>query len=334
MHNINDKTLGERSTLLILNDYCLMKIFEYVELTDYVNLYKTCHRLRDVCDIVCSKKYKKIELGTRNYDNYSNKKISKQEFSDALSVIGRHVLAIEIGQARQVILDIIVENCKNLKSLKMWRGKSALKLQKFRNLKEFRMVSCPKRAMMNTAEWRSFITNNPELESLECTQCYEEDIMELMKLLPALKRLHFIYGTSADFHLTQACQNVLNLDGLTKLVFFSDMNCNQILIELAKKMNLVELDVLMDFNAESLQIIKTFRDLEVLSISNFYVAFQAEWFLGASVFPPKLKCIKIDGIKMSCTTFLSIVKRLKFLDEFDLKNSGVFLDGDRCKLLY
>lgn len=58
-HTIDEKLGKGETTLLILNDYCLMNIFEFLELDDFVNLHKTCHRLRDVSAIVCALKYKK-----------------------------------------------------------------------------------------------------------------------------------------------------------------------------------------------------------------------------------------------------------------------------------
>lgn len=114
----------------------------------------------------------------------------------------------------------------------------------------------------------------------------------------------------------------------------SRINCNKLLTELAKHLNLVELEILMDFDADSFGIIKSFRDLEVLSMIHYREHFKEAWFSDATVFPPKLKRIQARSIKMSCSAFLSIVKQLKFLEQFDVHCGGIFLNHDQCKLLH
>lgn len=89
----------------------------------------------------------------------------------------------------------------------------------------------------------------------------------------------------------------------------------------------------MRFNADSLGIIKSFHDLEVLSL-DFSLHFDEVWLSDATVFPPGLKRIVGYDVKISCSNFMAIVKHLNFLEEFDLGIFGnIFLDLNECKLV-
>lgn len=326
--------LTEKPTLLILNDHCLLKVFQFLQLNDFVNLHNTCHRLRDICTSVCALKYKKIVVDTGVYGNNSRNKISKECFSKVLSVIGQHVLSVEIYYANPFILETIRDKCNNLNSLQLRMCEESLELQHFRNLKELIMSTGSNRVRMSINELKNFVANNPDLESLKCSKCYQMDFMELTKMLPKLKSLRLPFMVSGTFHRHREFQHLLHLDGLTKLSFESAKNCNQLLLVLAKRLNLVELELTMDFDADSFGIIKMFRNLEVLLMRHWYVNFEEAWFSDATVFPPNLKRIKAKSIDISCGVFISIVKQLKFLDSFDLGFGEIYWDHDKCKIVY
>lgn len=145
--------------------------------------------------------------------------------------------------------------------------------------------------------------------------------MALMPLLPKLKIL-WLGLLPRHFHLHADFQHLLGLSGLTRLVISSRYNCNEILMELAKRLQLVELCIWMNFDANSFEIIKAFDNLEVLSIG-YRRNWQENWFASPSIFSPKLKQMRVYNLRISCTAFLKLAKQLKFLEKFYIGNGGM-----------
>lgn len=122
-------------------------------------------------------------------------------------------------------------------------------------------------------------------------------------------------------------QQLLRLNRLTKLSLYGWGDCNQILIEVAK-LNLVELDISMTFNDDTFKILGGFQNLEVLSMrsgsynDNYY--WEKALFSDAPILPPKLKCIKFDMLEISCSRFLKLIEKLKFIEEFDVGSGNIF----------
>ena len=113
-------------------------------------------------------------------------------------------------------------------------------LQDFRNLKQLKVNI----ADISINEWKNAFASNPDLEELDYSASYKDGFMALLCHLPKLQRLGLPWiprslRESADF------QQLLQLSGLTKLALRSVDNLNGILVELAKKMNLVELEIWM-----------------------------------------------------------------------------------------
>lgn len=99
---------------LILNDDCIMQIFEILALVDLANFAQTCSRLLDVARYFSSRKKlnEKIEI-RESFDNI----LSKQEMSMVLSVIGPYVLEIEMYISDTFLWNSVKLKCKNLKSI-------------------------------------------------------------------------------------------------------------------------------------------------------------------------------------------------------------------------
>lgn len=319
----SDQTISEKPSLLELNDHCLMNIFQFLDADDYVNLRTTCHRLRDICASVCSLKYKLIEVIC------PNKEISEQRFSKIFSVIGQYVLDITIGDPDQFSLDMIREKCKNVNRMDLCGDYNPLQLAGFKKLKELSMLD----VMMTICEWRNCFVSMPNLESLRLNNCYEPGFMELLQMLPKLQGLH-LEDLPFEFHLNPEFHHLLKLDGLTKLSFVSDEICNQLLIELAKKLDLMDLEICMRFDEDSIGILSSFRKLEILSVSKWRKDWNESWFANGTVFPPNLKLLRVAGLTLPFSTLLSIVQHLKFLQKFDVHDGDILWDQEnKCKLL-
>lgn len=124
--------------------------------------------------------------------------------------------------------------------------------------------------------------------------------------------------------------DLFSFNGLIKFSFTSLYNCNQLLIEIAKSLNVVELEIHACMDEHTFDIIKSFGNLERLSLTRMNgKTYGQSSFVGVPenvVLPPQLQCIKFGGIEISCNCFLSIVKNLKILTEFDIAD-GYIVDG-------
>lgn len=326
MEDTNDQTINENESLLILNDYCIMEIFDRLAFIDFVRVASTCSRLLDVAR-ARSRNYTKIQIDA-SYKAWAitdSLRLSKEEFSNVLSVIGHHVLEAEIYVTD--LFQSVKEKCMNLKSVTVpFFYNVPQVLEGLQNLKELKMSNG---AYISINEWKNFFASNLELEVLHYNGVYEEGFMELLTHLPKLKYLgpplfSSSFRQSPDYH------HLLRLTGLTKLKLRSADNLDWILFDLTKSMNLVELDVCMELNNKSLGIIKSFQNLEVLSISEWRCwdcCRNKTMVLNATDFPPRLHRLKMYDIKIPCSKFLEILQHLTLLSEFDNHKYRIFWDG-------
>lgn len=301
-------------SLLSLNEYCLLDIFKFLKLPDLVNLGKTCEQLKSIGARVCAQQFQKIEVQI-----YKNKGMNKKEFSNTLSVIGEHISSMSVDGANQIILQLIKDKCKNIKSIELWNCKGPVELQCFQSLKEIKLNSVE----ISMNQLKRCFAKNSELESLEYDCTNGEDVLELVERLPKLQSLH-LDNVSHSLHLNQ---HLHCLDGLAKFSFYSLDNCNQLLTKLTENTKLKNLQVWMPLDTDTFGIIKSFPSLEVLAMHQFG---ENEHLPENTVFSPTLRSVKMTGVKMSCKALLSAVKQLKSLDEFNL---GYRHDLDKCKLL-
>lgn len=191
-------------------------------------------------------------------------------------MIGKYVLSVKVCGGSQFIIQTLKDNCPNLKSIELRQCSKPVQFPKFPNLKELKVSTL----RMNIDELRSYFASNPDIESLEYNGLRTDYLSELVNL-PKLKSLRF---TCNHFNPNQLFPL---LNGLTKLSIESSKNCNHLLIELVTKLNLVELELKMEVNAATFQIINSFRNLEVLSITSAWT--MAE-FLHPNTFPLNLRC--------------------------------------------
>lgn len=323
----SEETFEGKPSLMILNDDCIIKIFELLGLVDFANLSLTCTRLRQIANDVSRRKYKNILVDSIGYETET--KITKQQFVSSFSQIGKHVMEVEIKDGNQFILEAVNAKCENLNRLTLDHCYRPLEFPAFKYLREL-VCYC---SGMSIHEWRSSFAVNQNLESLQWYHYqYEEGFMESLKMLPKLKK--FGFRVPWYFNLSDDLKHLLCLNGLTELTLISSANCNELLIKLSKMSNLVVLKIMAVFNADSFRIIKSFRNLEGLFIykSERMNDWEKEWFSDATVLPPKLKNLDVRKMKISFSAFLSIVKHLKFLEKFQTDTTAIFQDHDKCKI--
>lgn len=309
-----DSTDADVSTsepsLLLLNDDCLIHIFKRLELLDFVNLSKTSLRLKNVAGDTFVRKFKSIVIDDKYAEHPTHPtcvKVTKQQFSDVLSVIGGRVLSIEICDGYDFILRTVTNKCKNVNSLALFYSKCSLdmspQLQEFKNLKELKIYDCE----ISKKKLRQIFINNPGIESLEYDWAYK-GFVKLLRLLPKLKSLSL---DRMDGLGLNKVPNLFHLKEVTKFKFGSFVNCNKFLIELSTKWKLAELYFHCDTNDETFNSIKLFENLEYLEVGNM----ERSWTLPEhTVFPPNLKSISFYNIHLTYRTLASMVKKLKWLD--------------------
>lgn len=307
----------QKPSLLMLTDACLKKIFALLELTDFVNLAKGCRRLKSVAKTVRVHRFTDIYIELEHSESIEEVKRSEEEFADKLSVIGRHLVSICIQKENDFILETINKNCKNL---------SSFKLRNINRLPEMRNFSNVKGLIIR--DFGKVFTNNREIESIELNygavvipEYYIEQLMTSLQLLPKLKSLELPFDIPVDI-----IQQLLYLPGagLTKLSFRSDNNCNYFLMKLATKFNLLELKCDVDIDEYTFDVLRLFRNLDVLCTNRYY------YLTKTVVLPPRLKFVDFNLIRMEWGTFVSIVKQLKYLEEFQLNCENI-LDGKTFK---
>lgn len=303
--NIEMEPLNEMS-LVTLDEYCLMEIFQFLEANDFVNLEKTCTILRDVSARVCAQKFKHVdvEIVLNEFHEY----IAKEEFLKILSTIGKYVVDVAIRNVHPLALETIRQNCPNLNGITLFRSDlKQLQLHNFRNLKELTLAG----VRIGIDDLRILFASNPDIASLSYQ--YDDGIMELLEMLPKLKNLHLTW-LPANLHMNPHVQHLLNLNELTTLSFSCKENCNEFLRQVATKLNITELKICLRFDGHTFDVIRTFHDLQVLFISTrSYICIPEK-----IVLPLNLQRIKLFRFGISTAMCIAIVKKLKFLREFTI----------------
>lgn len=320
-HLINcDNGSTEEPSLLMLNNDCIREIFQLLqEPTDYYNLAKTCDRLQYVARDagVNFKEIKFVVMRNISIDNVTR---SNEIFSNFLSMVGGYVRSIEVYyDANSDFFEKVRDNCQKLNRLELYNVANP-PVQHFNNLRELKIEQIPRRANPCSPMLRELFTNNPNIENLEYNgklfvkgsdKFSGDTFFDLLKLLPKMKVL--VLNGDTEIHYLRNLLEFGRLPHLTKLSLFGSHIPDTILMELAKKSNLVGLEF-DSLYSNNVQIINLFHNLEVLHLHLHKCCDIDE----TTVFPPKLRLIRFSGVSMSCNELLAIVKQLKFLEEFDL----------------
>lgn len=229
--------------------------------------------------------------------------------------------------ANNDMLKTVIDSCKNIASLKLqYFAESEMpSLHGPQNLKVLKVMD----VRISNAELRNCFKTNKDLEYFEYSKYRNTPLeIESLHLLPKLNSLCL----HQDIYDLRDFDKLLTLDGLTKFIFLSWHNCNQLMIKLAQNLDLVALKCRLPYTFD---IIQSFQKLELLSMHHSIVNLGCSdevFFLTTPVFPSKLKSIDID-FRMSCSTLLEIIKQLEFFEEFKLFFGGyIFSDLDRCEL--
>lgn len=312
----------EEPSMLMLNDASLIHIFKHLRLLDYLSLAKTCHRLKDIARK--AKVFNHARVSIEHYPSCSLKKVrkSKEELRKVLQLIGGHVVTIEISFGNGTILETVRNCCNNLNSKFLYGFAQFPSIQDFRNITELKMRCCGNRMVSHNNQLENYFASNRNIEVLEYDRA-DEAFLKSLQLLPKLNSLDIMW--TSDWIDPNQIEYLRKLKHLTRLSFWCK-NCNDFLIQLATISSLVELKLTVDFTTETFDVLKSFQNLEILSLANLS---EYHTLSEDTVFPSELKRIRLLNITMYNTTLFSMVKHLKLLEEIDLCRSNIFCDLPR-----
>lgn len=324
----------ETPPLLMLNDKCLLDIFQHLEFIDCVNLADTCIRLRNVVNL---NKFKNIYVytATCEFGFDSRNMVSKDEFIKIMSLIGKHIQTIHIFDGLNDVFEIIGDNCKNLKILEVSSRicQKPIQLHNFNNLKELKLTAPFDDNFKFLPDFENNIINlDLSKVTLDFTCGKQRScFFELLARLPKLKSLNL--GRVDNFYYLHSREFMLRIKDTISFSFYTKNNYNLLLKKLLN-LNLVRLSFEMEINATSFDIIQKFKNLKVLFMVHKREMEEME-FPETAVLPPKVKYVKIDNIFISWSKLSSIIEKAKYLKVIDLGTYGcIFFNNEKCKLCY
>ncbi|KAG4066105.1 hypothetical protein HA402_001352 [Bradysia odoriphaga] len=341
--NAKRQQTSSTSSLLVLNDYCLLRVFSYLDMMDdFISLSQTCKRLKNL-----GKYFHDVYSEFKIHVNMDNKTKTNDYMEHIISHVNDDITEIAINYRHSEIpmnVRKMSECCGNVKHLLLINWKVYVidsDNQTFGNLQTLTMKNCDFRSApygffgifkglkhANLCEFRylsskhvkRLFRRNPTIESfvwMGDMDAFEK--YELFVMIPKLTALSLKVGRELnDFDLTSTFSN------LTKLqLYCNGENISEFLHKLAKSSKtcvLKELEVLRvrvdDLFFYSLYY---FQQLELLAVSTW-----SFWFLTPPLdWPQKLKHLRLESFILSKDGFVSTIKQLEQLENVDLGKCSV-----------
>lgn len=312
--------MEQNSSLSRLNEDCLIYLFKFLELKDLTNLAKTYPWLLYLAQTFCVN-FKNIAV--REYGDCDSSN-TLQEFCNIMRMMGKHVVSVSVQGANFELLAAIQNHCPNLTKANL-DGFDGAPIP-FNNLKELTIYA---KVNLSKMDWKSCFRKNLGIEIFQCTNDWSQNMDR--KCVPYLRMLKKLHTLTINHFEVQHWRHICHLTTLRKFSFSSNVNANNLLTELGKRLHLVELEFYMPCDADTFSILKSFLHLEILSIHFMGRHTIAETF----IFPAKLKRIQLLLVDLSCSVLLSLLEQLQLLEELEL-NGTVFLDNNSkyCYQIY
>lgn len=219
--------------LMAMPKEILEHIFIHLEGRDLLTASHVCKIFAAIAEIAFGRRYSKqfwfVWVSDDNKYHYEYHKIMLSKYGKKLSSI----LISDVPDARDWILDVIEQNCCNLKSITLSR------VPKIINLKGLKDVSLFRVRNMSKEHLNRLIDNNGQLESLTFTNDRSIELLEMLhNRLPMLKILR-IYSENAndDFMLNipritlpslQVLQLSLATDNDTYVRILKALDCDRL----------------------------------------------------------------------------------------------------------
>lgn len=338
-----------RDSLLTLNNDCLYKIFQLLELDDCMNIAATCMRLQDSVGWIFEKKFSVIEFTPEMYRRGKNY-IDRVFFYTSAYLTSLSVNYLDksgyllkkasrcLGLRSLIINRIILDVDKKMSSFGDFHNLELLSLfscsfrfdedffKSFFNLKYLSVTSCQ---AFHQNTMRKMFENNKEIESFAFVHnSFKRCDLQLLKLLPKLERL-CLGGYFKDGNFNELSQ----LNGLKKLKLktFQHGTISKLL---AKLTYLEELEIYgFQIDEKTMNALKGFDELKLLVIRPIVFHFIPQLLQWSSSFvlPSTIKQLRLECVEISTQQINSIVTQLGSLEDFQLKTCDI-LDGNKAKI--
>ncbi|XP_037041956.1 uncharacterized protein LOC119078503 [Bradysia coprophila] len=334
--NVKLQQTPTNCSLLVLNDYCLLRVFSYLDvMDDFISLSRTCNRLKNL-----GKYFHDVYSEFKIHVNMDNKTTDYMEH--IISHINDNITEIAINyRYSKIPMNVrkMRECCGDVKDLLVKNWKVYVidsDNQTFDNLQTLTMKNCDFRSApygffdifkglqhanlykfqyLSSKHVERLFRKNPTIESfvwMGDMDAFEE--YELFVMIPKLTALSLRVDRELnDFDLTSTFSN------LTKLqLYCNGENISEFLHKLAKSSKicvLKELEVLHvrvdDLFFYSLYY---FQHLEMLAVSTW-----SFWLLTPPLdWPQKLKNLRLESFILTKDGFVSTIKQLEQLENVDL----------------
>lgn len=300
----------ELTSIFVLNNDCLLEIFKYLGLDDSINFAASCSTLLMVADQAFKKKFSQFTID-RNMMN--EEKIAWLD--RVLWYIGPHILSLTLDWAWQTsqndILRKVQKGCVNLNCLVL----AHCDVSDFQDLDfilSVQMLTLNKCILDRKRNIFQHFLYLKFLHFYHCSgirpcalkQCFENN--------SDIENLAFIgYG----FDVLKIVGTLTQLQHLTKLKLNCQMeNLNNFLFELASRGIMEELELFrikIDYN--TFNVLKLFEKLRLLVLDQCTDLLELN-----STLPLSLKHLQLKCFTISFETFISTIRQLKNLENFDL----------------
>lgn len=328
-------------SLLMLNDHCLLELYKYLGLDDFISLSRTCQHLKHIANLF-NKVYSAFKINV----NVDNKRKDYLEY--VISNIDENITEISIDYKNSKIpmnVRKLSEGCPSVNNLAItnWEvNVTECDNHCFDNLETLTMTNCDFQSSggffeifknlkaVNFCQFRNLTTKhleklfrkNSDIESFVWNPLPSNgafDQFELFVLLPKLAAV----GLKVDKKINDLDLSA-QLNNLTKLqLFCSGETISEFLHKLAKtskNSTLKELE-LIRVRVDDLffYALYYFQQLELLAISTW-----SYWELKPPVdWPQKLKHLRLESFIISMDGFMWTIKQLESLEDVDVESSTV-----------
>lgn len=349
------ETLPQESdtSLLILNDDCLLHLFKILAFNDCMSLAETCTRLAAIsrstfqkCTVFTFNKYSKT---------YELNKYGKEYVDRIFYHIGSYLTSITLFDFKMAdyVFSKIDESHNKLKNLICSRLPSnafhnAASVHGFQNFETLKICGCD---LKNEEDFFLQFCNLTSLYMSHCREVHKNALRNAfrrnqkissvncdhlqLQLLPLLTNLEkFCLYT----HITDP-NAIINLNRLKSLKLSGTYwgSANELLFILARKgiLEELELELVYIVDDNTFVALKSFKKLHLLALS---MAEKTTW--GPSfTLPPNLKHLSLDNIVISTIQIASLIKELVCLENMKLlkckilKRSGMRIFGfsEKCQ---
>lgn len=324
------------SSLLILNNHCILEISKYLELYDTINLSKACHRLKSLAETQMLRKFTELTIDRAMIMS------GKSFVNDVLSHVGSHLVRLECALQGVIVnyfWPIINNKCKHLKEVELaeWNERTLQDYSHFTcfgSVEVLSLVDCKFHSSSNfLASFRSLknlwsengldasmvttlFRNNRNLIDFSFNANHFDDWemdMRCFDMVPKLEELRIDLPDASEY-TTLVNMNLKKLE-----LWCTDTNINDLLIQLAEKGLLEKLDLkFADLGKRSFEILKRFTKMQSLVIVNYSEHEKELQIMPSFGWPENLTELNLDGLPILFDTFLSAIAQLKCLEKIDL----------------